>query len=64
MQNDFDLLVPRAQIAKEFGICHQTVRRWEAAKVPGFDERVEIQGRIYHRRSCIERAKLARNSAA
>jgi hypothetical protein len=50
-------LVPRPLVAKEFNVSHRTVCRWENKKVPGFDDPVEINNRIFHKRSRIEAVK-------
>jgi hypothetical protein len=61
---EIDTLVPRSQVAKEFGVTLKTVARWELQKLPGFDERVVLSKRVYYRRSNIERAKAGRAGAA
>jgi hypothetical protein len=52
-----DELVPRGRVADEFNVCPRTVARWEAAKLPGFDDPVTINKRKYHRRSRFEPVK-------
>lgn len=51
-------LVPRPQVAKEFGVSHRTVCRWEAEKRPGFDRSVKLGQRVFHPRSGIEAVKV------
>jgi hypothetical protein len=55
-------MVPRRIVADEFHRDIKTVKRWEARKVEGFDEPIEINGRIYHKRSKIEGAKAGARS--
>jgi hypothetical protein len=50
-------LVPRRQVAREFGVTTRTVCRWEHSQLPGFDGRVCINRRNYHPRTLIESAK-------
>jgi hypothetical protein len=57
MNQEVDVLVPRSQVAREFGVVPRTIIRWEIDRLPGFDEPITINKRIYHRRSSIERAK-------
>jgi hypothetical protein len=52
-----DELIPRTKVARELGISHRTLCRYEVGKKPGFDQPVTINGRKYHRRSRIEAAK-------
>jgi hypothetical protein len=54
---EYDELVPRPRVAKEMGVSHRTVCRWEALKRPGFDHAVKIGLRVFHRRSKIEAVK-------
>jgi hypothetical protein len=62
--NEIDTLVPRPQVAREFGVASRTVIRWELQKLPGLHEPVVINKRVYHRRSNVELAKQGRSSAA
>lgn len=59
---EIEELVPRSRAAAEFHVVPRTIARWENLKLPGFDDPVEINRRIYHRRSGIERAKSGRKS--
>jgi hypothetical protein len=54
-------LVPRPQCGKEFGRSTRTIKRWEDAKIPGFDRPIIINGRVFHPRSRIEAAKTLGN---
>ena len=54
---ELDELVPRPKVAKELGISHRTVCRYEDEKRPGFDRPVKINGRVFHPRSRIEAVK-------
>ena len=54
-------VVPRPLVAREFNVCSRSIRRWQQAKIPGFDEPVTINGRVFHRRSKIEQAKRGTN---
>ena len=56
-----DQLVPRPQFAKELGVSHRTICRYERAKRPGFDEPIMIGNRVYHRRSKVEAVKRLGN---
>jgi hypothetical protein len=57
MLNDPDEIIPRGPLSREFHVCPRTIARWEKAKLAGFDEPIEINGRIYHRRRRVELAK-------
>jgi DNA-binding XRE family transcriptional regulator len=61
MQN-FDDLVPRAKVAREIGVSHRTICRWEADRRPGFDAPVKIGARVFHPRSRIEAVKALGNA--
>jgi hypothetical protein len=62
--NEIDTLVPRPQVAREFGVASRTIIRWELQKLPGLHEPVVINKRIYHKRSNIELAKAGRAESA
>ncbi len=51
-------LISRGRAAREFGVTLRTVSNWEAAKVPGFDEPIKINGRVYHRREKLDAVKV------
>jgi hypothetical protein len=53
----FEELVPRPRAAAGCGISTRTAKRWEDAKLPGFDHPITINRRVYHRRSRLEIAK-------
>lgn len=57
-------LVPRRHAANEWNVSARTVARWEEARLPGFDEPVIVNRRVYHRRSRLEIAKAGRDSIA
>jgi hypothetical protein len=57
-------LVPRPRAAAECGVSTRTAARWEAAKLPGFDDPITINRRVYHRRSRLEVAKAGRKCDA
>jgi hypothetical protein len=57
-----ETLVPRSQVAKEFGKSSRTIIRYEIDKKPGFDRGVTIAGRMFHPRSRIEAVKLLGDS--
>ena len=63
MLHESEEVVPRGGVAREFNVCVRTIARWERAKVLGFDEPIDINGRKYHRRSKIELAKRGRPSS-
>jgi predicted DNA-binding transcriptional regulator AlpA len=54
-------LVPRPKVAKELGISHRTICRYETEKKPGFDRSVKIGGRVFHPRSRIDAVKTLGN---
>jgi predicted DNA-binding transcriptional regulator AlpA len=54
-------LVPRPKVAKELGISHRTICRYETEKRPGFDRPVKIGGRVFHPRSRIDAVKALGN---
>jgi hypothetical protein len=56
-----DELVPRTKVAKELGISHRTICRYEVEKKPGFDHPVRINRRVFHPRSRIEAVKTFGN---
>ncbi|TPV99128.1 MAG: hypothetical protein USCAAHI_01434 [Beijerinckiaceae bacterium] len=56
--HDHEELVPRLQVAKEFGRSARTITRWERAGVFGFDQPIFLKRNVYHRRSRIEAAKV------
>ena len=56
-----DELIPRPKVAKELGISHRTICRYEVEKKPGFDQAVKIGQRVYHPRSRIEAVKTLGN---
>jgi hypothetical protein len=64
MDSRFNELVPRPLVAKELNLSSRTICRYEKAKIPGFDEPVVINGRVFHRRSKIEEAKRGSNRAS
>jgi hypothetical protein len=55
-----DELVPRGGVAREFNVVPRTIKRWEEAKLTGFDDPVVINHRVYHRRSRYEPVKHGR----
>jgi len=57
----YDVFVSRPQVAKELGISHRSICRYEEEKRPGFDRGVKIAGRVYHPRSRIEAVKVLGN---
>jgi predicted DNA-binding transcriptional regulator AlpA len=57
MMNHDEQLVPRPKVAREIGVSHRTICRWEAKKRPGFDRAVKIGQRVFHPRSRIEAVK-------
>jgi hypothetical protein len=59
-----ETLVARPQVAKELGISHRTLCRYETEKKPGFDRAVKIGGRVFHPRSRIEAVKVLGNFLA
>jgi hypothetical protein len=63
-QEKIDVLVPRSQVAREFGVVPRSMKRWEEAKLPGLDEPVVIRKHVYHKRSNIELAKAGRAQQA
>jgi hypothetical protein len=64
MTNEFDTLVRRPAVAREIGVSTRTIKRWEEAGEPGFDQPIVIRGIVFHRRSNIEKAKAGRKTAA
>jgi hypothetical protein len=56
-------MVPRGLAAREWNVSTRSVARWEKAKLPGFDEPIFVNGRVYHRRKKLESAKRGRLSA-
>jgi hypothetical protein len=54
-------LVPRTQVAREFGVHHRTICRFEKENKPGFDRAVKIGSRVFHPRSRIEEVKRLGN---
>jgi DNA-binding transcriptional MerR regulator len=54
MSSDPEELVPRAKLAKEFGVNTRTIIRWQ--KFPAFQP-TRINGRNYYSRGLIEAAK-------
>jgi hypothetical protein len=61
---EIEELVPRPRAKAECGVSTRTAARWEVAKLPGFDEPVTINGRVYHRRSRLEIAKTSKTAGA
>jgi predicted DNA-binding transcriptional regulator AlpA len=60
----YEELVPRPQVAKEIGVSHRTICRWENEKRPGFDRAVKIGRSVFHPRTRIEAAKTLGNRLA
>jgi hypothetical protein len=60
--HDPEEMVPRGSVAREWNVCTRSVARWEKAKIPGFDEPIFHNGRVYHRRKKLELAKRGRLS--
>jgi hypothetical protein len=54
-------MVPRPKVAREMGISHRTLCRYEAEKRPGFDRAVKIGRQVFHPRSRIEAVKTLGN---
>jgi hypothetical protein len=44
---DYEEFVPRPKIAREFGVSHRSICRWEKEKRPGFDQAVKIGKSLY-----------------
>src|ERR1700730_6867385 len=57
-------LVPRPRVAREYNVSTRTIFRWEQAGLPGVDEPVVINRRVYYRQSRLEAAKRAATSEA
>jgi hypothetical protein len=57
---DYEEFVPRPKIAREFGVSHRSICRWEKEKRPGFDQAVKIGKLVFHPRSRIEAVKAGR----
>jgi hypothetical protein len=56
---EIEELVPRRRAGDEWNVTPRTVARWEEAKLPGFDDPVTVNRRVYHRRSRLELAKAS-----
>jgi hypothetical protein len=59
-EQESDFLVPRRLVAKEFGVCIRSIKNWEKAGVPSFDQPIRIRRDVYHKRANLARAKLGK----
>jgi hypothetical protein len=41
------MIVPDAKVAKRYGVCIRTIKRWDANPDLGFPNRIDINGRCY-----------------
>jgi hypothetical protein len=57
-----DELVPNPEVKDEFGVCYQTIRRWERNPKLGYPEPVWINNRKYQWRRQLEAFKARKRA--
>jgi hypothetical protein len=58
-----DELVPNSEVKDEFGVCYQTIRRWERDPDLNYPEPVWIKNRKYQSRRKLEAFKASKRAA-